>query len=375
MNSGIKKKILFPTLTLFVGCIFALLLLEVILRLGNLSPSQGLHSVDEKTFKAIPGIWSPGQDFVWEELPALPYHVRINSLGYRGADIITEKQANEFRIFIAGDSYTFGAYVNNDESMPYLIESHMNRACGNKRITVINAGIPGSSIRAQDKMIDRGLILKPDLVAQVFYNNDLDDLADPLWDRLAENRSKKSQFPVSVLWPLLRNTATFNFYLRMREVLRTVKTTESNNSKDNASDMASDRASDRANDRRTESTTEIKSPSSNELKEIYQDTLVKLANKLSNQDIPFVFKIYPGHLDVKGKPANDSLVWAAQTAATNGITTLDLTDTFVQGLSNDIDAGYLLPHDAHASPLGHSLAGSAMAEFLLQQPTVKAFCS
>lgn len=361
MSSGFKKKILFPILTVCMGFIFALLVLEILLRLTGIGSSQGLHSVDENTYQKIPGIWSPEQDFVWKELPALPYHIRINSLGYRGSEISVDKQEDEFRIFIAGDSYTFGSYVDNDDTMPAQVESHLNSACDGNRITVINAGILGSSITAQSHMIERGFILDPDLVALVFYDNDLADLADPLWDRMVENRAIKSQFPVSILWPLLRNTAVWNFYLRMREVFRTSKTIDSTDGSGN----------------QPEGVSQMKVPGSvdqNELKEIYQDSLYKLADRLSEQQIPFVFTVYPGHLHIRGQPVNDAPVWAEQTATAKSITTLNLEDALIQGLSADVDAGFLLPHDGHPSKLGHSLAGKAMAEFLLQQPEVKAFC-
>jgi len=356
------RKILFPILTVCLGCVFALLLVEIVLRVTGIGAPQGLHSVDEETFHKIPGIWSPGQDFVFNELPALPYHIRINSLGYRGSEVSIDKQADEFRIFIAGDSYTFGSYVANNETLPVQVESHLNRLCSGNRITVINAGVLGSTIRTHDQMIDRGLVLKPDLVTLVFYDNDINDLASPLWDRMAENRTLKSQFPVSILWPLLRNTAVWNFYLRMKDVLRTriaIESTVDSNKQD-------------------ESTTQQKVPGSfnrNELKEIYKNSLYKLSDKLNERGIPFVFTVYPGHLHVRGQPVNDSPVWAEQTATAKSITTLNLEDALIPGLSTDVDAGFLLPHDGHPSALGHSLSGRAMAEFLLQQPEVKAFCS
>jgi len=125
VRTVIREKFLFPVLATLIGCCLALLLLEIVLRVASLAPSRGLHSVNENTFEEIPGIWVPLQDFVWKELPALPYHVRVNSLGYRGSEIPLEKPADELRIFVAGDSYTFGSFVDNDETLPAQLESSL----------------------------------------------------------------------------------------------------------------------------------------------------------------------------------------------------------------------------------------------------------
>ena len=336
----------------------ALVLLEIVLRVASLAPPRGLHSVNESTYKSIPGIWSPGQNFIWKELSPFPYHVSINSLGYRGTELQRDKQAGEFRVFVAGDSYTFGSYVNDEETLPAQLESRLAGRCAANEVSVINSGVPGSSIPTQMNMIERGLVLKPDLVALVFHNNDIENLVDPLWDRIAENRASKSKFPVSVIWPLIRNTATWNFYLRTREIARSREIAALN---PDFNDQQLNEGADSAMTRK--------------LKALYMNDLYALADRLREQNLEFVFIVYPGHHNVREVQSNDLPVWAEKTGMAGNIPTLNLASALRQGLGDDVDAGYLLPHDGHPSKLGYQLAGEVMADYLLQQTGLKAICS
>ena len=56
---------------------------------------------------------------------------------------------------------------------------------------VINAGLGGSTIPDQARLIERSVVLAPDLVVVVFSENDLTDLTGPtMWELLAENRRR-----------------------------------------------------------------------------------------------------------------------------------------------------------------------------------------
>jgi len=357
MRTVSREKFLFPVLATLIGCCLALLLLEIVLRVASLAPSRGLHSVNENTFEEIPGIWVPLQDFVWTELPALPYHVRINSLGYRGSEIPLEKPAHELRIFVAGDSYTFGSFVDNDETLPAQLESSLAGRCTSKNLSIINSGVLGSTIRTQVNMIERGLVLEPDLIVLVFHNNDIENLVDPLWDRIAENRANKSKFPVSIIWPLVRNTASWNFYLRIRNILRSENnialTIEGENqNRDNSSE----------------------SIGIQKLKDTYTKDLYALAERIDKLGIEFVFVVYPGSNDVRGEPFDDLPVWAEQTGVAGDISTLNLTDALRKGLGDDVNAGFSLPHDGHPSKLGYDIAGEALANYLWEQTQLKVSC-
>lgn len=360
MSVWFKDRFLFPVIAILLGCGMALLLLEIVLRVASLAPPRGLHSVNESNYKAIPGIWNPGQDFIWKELPPLPYHVSINALGYRGTELQRDKKADELRVFVVGDSYTFGSFVDNEETLPAQLESRLADKCTAKDVSVINSGVPGSTIRTQVNMIERGLVLKPDLVALVFHDNDIENLADPLWDRIVVNRASKSKFPVSVIWPLIRNTATWNFYLRIREIVRSKDILALN--------------VDSKNQQLNEDESKIDPAMTKKLKALYMKDLYDLADRLSEQNLEFVFVVYPGHHYVRGELFDDLPDWAEKTGVAGNIPTLNLGNALRQGLGDDVEAGFSLPYDGHPSKLGYQLAGEAMADYLLQQTGIKAFC-
>lgn len=72
------------------------------------------------------------------------YTVKTNSLGYRMREFKMEKEPDEFRILMLGDSMTFGYGVEVEQNLPSILESRLNEYISeigekNKRITVINA--------------------------------------------------------------------------------------------------------------------------------------------------------------------------------------------------------------------------------------------
>ena len=138
-----------------IGCIMALALAEVLLRVMQLAPSQGVGSVTQADFIRYPGLLTPGQELVDLDKPALPYQVRINSLGYRGANFPTEKPAGEFRVLAVGDSFTYGDFVDNGETLPARLEEALDSLCGNA--TVINAGVGGTTLLTHAAMVQRAL--------------------------------------------------------------------------------------------------------------------------------------------------------------------------------------------------------------------------
>src|SRR5438045_8089957 len=56
------------------------------------------------------------------EHPGQLVRVTTNRWGMRGRDVSQQKPAGTKRILILGDSYTFGLYVNDDETYPAVLE-------------------------------------------------------------------------------------------------------------------------------------------------------------------------------------------------------------------------------------------------------------
>lgn len=98
----------------------------------------------------------------------------ISSQGIRGPEY-GPKAADEFRIVILGDSFTFGHALRTEENFPYVLEQALNTARLPKRITAINCGVPGFAPWQERLFLhQRGFGFEPDLVIlQVFPANDV----------------------------------------------------------------------------------------------------------------------------------------------------------------------------------------------------------
>jgi len=99
--------------------------------------------------------------------------LRINALGFRGEEVESPKHSDRFRIFVMGDSITFGNGVRDAETYSARIEGMLHEA-GFRRAEVINAGIPGYDTWQEALLLEEVVLsLNPDLVVLGFYENDV----------------------------------------------------------------------------------------------------------------------------------------------------------------------------------------------------------
>src|SRR5688572_10009858 len=198
-----------------LGAAGGLVVSEGVLRAFDLAPTAGVATVTEAQFGSIPGLLAPNQDVTDRRKAALSHRVRVNGLGYRGPEFPRTKPSGETRLVMAGDSFTYGDFVNDDDTLPAQLQRELTRRC--PRLRVINAGIGGTTIDAQSHMVERALTIDPDLVVLTFSENDLDDFDGPsAWDQFAANRRIKSTLPMSVVYPVLSHLALWHFALDAR---------------------------------------------------------------------------------------------------------------------------------------------------------------
>ncbi|MCU7905766.1 MAG: hypothetical protein KZQ76_07875 [Candidatus Thiodiazotropha sp. (ex Epidulcina cf. delphinae)] len=345
-----KVRRFFISLTaLTLGLMFSVLAAEGILRLLG-TPTGDLYTVNERKFNEVPGIYEPGQEIVRTINRHLPHKVRINHLGYRGRDFPLKKPNGIVRILLVGDSYVFGEFVQENETLPAQLERLLQARCGGMQ--VINAGLLGGTIIGESRLVERGLELEPDLVVLVFHENDIEDLYSPLWLGLARNRAAKSRFPISLLYPLVRNTAIWNFAMQISGKLRAVR--------------AAQAARDSTSDATEGAEASAHSYDSIDLRKRYENELRHLRDFLRVRDVAFTFVTYPGHNAVNGSERHSgSVQWAVDIATKLGISTINLLGRLRD--SRDPGAAYLLPWDGHPSAKGHSVAATALVEHLLEQ--------
>ena len=124
----------------------------------------------------FPTIFYPHRRLTYALIPNLDYYgwFKINSLGFRGREIAARKPPETIRIVCLGGSTTFDTgVVGTAVPWPDVLERELGRVFPDKRIEVLNLGIPGAAIL--DSLIDlqiRGLTLDPDIVILYQGHND-----------------------------------------------------------------------------------------------------------------------------------------------------------------------------------------------------------
>jgi lysophospholipase L1-like esterase len=97
------------------------------------------------------------------------YRVKINSSGFWDAEL-EPKRADEFRVAVLGDSFTWGLGVPYGERFTEVVEAQ------NAKINVLNLGISGFSPVQYLLQLDKTFTFKPDYIVVAFcLGNDVSD--------------------------------------------------------------------------------------------------------------------------------------------------------------------------------------------------------
>jgi hypothetical protein len=121
-------------------------------------------------------VWAPNTDFKLKNKEFTTHYV-INSLGFREVEFNETKNENSIRIFCIGDSYTEGDGVDYEYSYPKQLESLIQNHCIDKKIEVLNAGVSGSDILYQQKLLTAKLYkYNPDILLFGLNSSDLSDI-------------------------------------------------------------------------------------------------------------------------------------------------------------------------------------------------------
>lgn len=99
--------------------------------------------------------------------------ISLNSEGFRGPELPSEKPADTFRIVFLGDSWTFGVGVDEEATTARRTERFLREAHPERTIEVLNLGVMGyTSLQGLRLLRSRALELAPDLIVIGFAMND-----------------------------------------------------------------------------------------------------------------------------------------------------------------------------------------------------------
>lgn len=320
---------------------------EVAIRFAGLASPSGIAFVSAASFDRVPGLFEPNQVLTDGRNAALPFAVRINELGYRGASFPRSKPSGEFRILFAGDSFTFGDFVEDADTLPAQLERALSGCT--PRVRVVNAGVGGSSIDTERHVIERGLTIEPDLVVLNFYENDLADLAGHFWDELASNRLRRSRPPLSWVYGTLRRSALVSLVLNTRSRWR-ARLREDAQVPAGVQPLASATA-----------------------REAYASNFEQVLDLIGRSGVPFVFSTYPSHFAYAAGERSQNLRWVEDEARRRGLTPVSLLDALASSGAST-EQLYLLPHDGHPRPRGYTIAAKALSDAVAHLPGTRLQC-
>jgi hypothetical protein len=159
-----KRSWLAPLSLILGGTGVAVLILEVVLRLADISYPY-FYIPDPYTGHAH----KPHAEGWWKK-EGLAY-IRINSAGFRDREHAKEKAPGAFRIVILGDSYSEALQVPIEQTYWALLEQDLQRCqpLAGRPIEVLNLGVSGYGTAQELLMLrHRGWDYSPDLVLLAF---------------------------------------------------------------------------------------------------------------------------------------------------------------------------------------------------------------
>ncbi len=80
------------------------------------------------------------------------------------------------RIVFLGDSFIYGLGVNDNETLPAILESDLNSKIKNKHFECINLGVPGYNTKLEvNRLVEKGLKYQPNIVVLTYVLNDYEN--------------------------------------------------------------------------------------------------------------------------------------------------------------------------------------------------------
>jgi lysophospholipase L1-like esterase len=308
---------------------------------------ESVATATQDLFERIPGVFQPGQRVVERPRAELQHRVSINSLGYRGPEMDVENRSGRVRLMCLGDSFTYGSYVDDDQTLPAHLE-RMLREHGYP-VDVINAGVGGTTIVDQLYVLRKAARIDVHIVLLVFSENDISDLArdEPVFITLEKNRRLKGTPGVREIYSLVRNTALFNLGLEVRGWYQGRRSHEA------AHHVEGGRDADGVAG----------------LWSRYDMLFGEMQTYLAARNVAFVFVIFPSHYRIDARSRGDDRIERVEALAHgHGVRTINLLAP-LRAAGHGASDLYLLPYDGHPSGRGYAVAARAIAPEL--EPAVR----
>lgn len=116
------------------------------------------------------------REFAWEEHPEGKIEMKTNNIGLRNNyDTKVQKDKNQFRVVVTGDSHIDGV-LNNNQSVAFFLEKGLNNQYPERKNEVLNAGNGYFGPQNYFGVVDKFQIYKPDMfIVTIYTGNDFLD--------------------------------------------------------------------------------------------------------------------------------------------------------------------------------------------------------
>ena len=133
--------------------------------------------------------------------------IETNSLGFRGPEIGRDLLPEELRIVVAGASSVVGFYAEtNADTFSSLLEQKLRQNVPGRPVNVVNAGVPGYTLKEMERLIDHVLIgLQPAVIIIYPGFNDM-------FTKSCLSKNTMNGFPVATIpnWTITREIISKN---------------------------------------------------------------------------------------------------------------------------------------------------------------------
>ena len=327
-----------------------LFLIEMVLRVTEAVPARTLEYADPILWRTNIGPLRPGQTFTDRFKRELPFRVTVNNLGLRGRDLSPAKTPGATRVLCLGDSYTFGAYVDDTETWPAQLEEILKERSSGREVEVVNGGISGFTIVDElDFLKEHGLDLQPDVVVLAFVLNDLADLTRRVSSREMLKRASE-EAAASALGPIkarLRQTAIYNGLFMLKAYVK-----RASGSDPTIQEVDIRHLLQKEYDARTL-----------DLFEQYRGHLIEMKTLLDQRRIQLVLMIFPYWEQVSQNATDEAQRRLVAMASTVGVTSLDLLPSY-RKYDPRGRKFFHMPWDHHPSARGYRRAARELANTL-----------
>jgi hypothetical protein len=163
------------------------------------------------------------QSASWNDRPK-SYYIHEASKDFRDLPYTETKPANVYRIAVIGDSFTFAPYMQFDDAFPKRLERYLNLNQNQKKVEVINYGVPAYSTSHEVPIVERAIKEGADFILMQITFND-PEIKPYTPTQLYREKNKFGDLvlthPIFTYWKSLafvlkriHNTKTYNNYVQ-----------------------------------------------------------------------------------------------------------------------------------------------------------------